>query len=166
MLLPYPTIKDERGISIVELLVVVFITIILLSTLFMLLKPNEYRARARDQARLSDVATLERAILEYQHDNNAFPGHESTLLVSYAVPLDSVSPAENPLGGWIGGDFSAYLVKLPIDPINNTSYYYSYIFSGSAYEINARLELELDHLTSDGGDAVNVYEVGTDLTLL
>jgi len=73
--------------------------------------------------------------------------------------------------GWIPINFSATdltspLRTLPIDPVNNIDYYYSYNPGGS-YEINAFFQSD-KYLNSvapnDGGDSFNTYEKGYSLT--
>lgn len=76
-----------------------------------------------------------------------------------------VNIAEVPLAG---------IAVLPIDPENNVSggLYYRYVTNGSNYELNAALGSEQlgqggsqDMVSTDGGDADTVYEIGTLLSI-
>jgi hypothetical protein len=75
--------------------------------------------------------------------------------------------------GWIPIRFSDYpiiaLSQLPIDPINQPPYYYSFVAGGS-YELTAALEADSSKGPDaiggkDGGDHNFVYEVGTNKKL-
>lgn len=62
--------------------------------------------------------------------------------------------------------------QLPIDPVNDASYYYTYIMGGS-FELTARLEALKNTFmgnsglsVNDGGDINSLYEVGNDLKLM
>ena len=81
--------------------------------------------------------------------------------------------------GWIPINFSRISAgtpfgQLPIDPVNNGSYYYSYAASSTSltFEIDAILESAKygknginDKVSTDGGDSSGTYEVGSNLTL-
>jgi hypothetical protein len=60
---------------------------------------------------------------------------------------------------------------LPVDPINNVDYYYSYnpSVSGGLFEINVILETESyndEYALDDGGDTSNIFEIGSNLMVL
>ncbi len=75
--------------------------------------------------------------------------------------------------GWIPVNFSSLTIKapfsaIPIDPENNTSYYYSYITGGS-WKVMGLLESERyirEAAQKDGGTSDAAYEVGTNITTL
>jgi len=46
--LPYSQISNERGVSLVELVTAIFIITLLLSSIYIMLRPNELRESARD----------------------------------------------------------------------------------------------------------------------
>ncbi|MDD3434732.1 MAG: hypothetical protein PHD96_02285, partial [Candidatus Pacebacteria bacterium] len=74
--------------------------------------------------------------------------------------------------GWIPINFTQLvtvnLPALPIDPLNNTTYYFTYTTGGSSYELTALLESsERQKIAEeDGGINLFSYEIGTDLSLL
>lgn len=159
---------DQKGITIVELIVTFTIGILIFSGAVVIFKPWEMFERGRDNKRLSDVSTLERMISEYKIDTEDYPGAENVTYYSNSLPSGSVGPLFDSVNGWIGPgfNFSNYSVKLPIDPTNTGSLRYTYLRSGETFEINAVLEYNTELMVSDGGDDNSFYEVGNDLTLL
>jgi len=84
--------------------------------------------------------------------------------------------------GWIPVDFDqissgAPLVQLPVDPVNDPSQHLVYLFACNAtahtYEIDAVMASQeygkggaRDVVSTDGGNDPNVYEIGSDKTLI
>ncbi len=82
--------------------------------------------------------------------------------------------------GWIPVDFAASsfgspLGVLPVDPTNTTSsgLYYAYVVNGDPWELTANMESTKyqmggshDVESKDGGQYPDLYEVGTDLSLM
>ena len=123
-------------------------------------------AKARDQVRLSDISTLDRAISEFALDNKRYPDIVDIPRTSTSLPGGNSGPFESAYAGWIDEDLSAYIPKLPVDPINDVSYFYSYQHNATSYELNARLESLEEYMENDGGNNVGLYEIGNNLTLL
>ena len=74
--------------------------------------------------------------------------------------------------GWIPLNFSTTtggspIPYLPLDPANSSStgYYYTYTVGGS-YEVTALLEARKNFAVRDGGSFVEMFEAGSDLSLL
>jgi hypothetical protein len=108
---------------------------------------------------------LDRAITEYKVDEGSYPDTVDTLRTSTVLPAGSTA-LTNVRTGWIAQNLSAYASRLPIDPINDATYFYSYYHDADTYELNARLEYNFDLMTSDGGNDPNLYEVGNNLGLI
>lgn len=152
---------------IIPLLFVVGIisSIVLLTTA---IKPNELALRARDAARLQDLVTIQ------EHINNVTAeGIAPGLLCSgekapcIGDTTDSnVNLKQTDGTGWVKISLSS-LSMLPVDPVNNTSYSYTYCSDGKEWEIQARVESKqvLEKAAKDGGDEDDQYEVGSNLTL-
>lgn len=77
--------------------------------------------------------------------------------------------------GWVRADLSQKAVTvptLPVDPINDTDYHYTYcadkIDGTNAWEINATLESDQlrGRMYQDGGNEGDRYEVGSNYFLL
>lgn len=159
---------DQHGIAtILELTLVVAILITLTTIAMLYIRPVRQHKRSRDVVRVADMTTLSRAVEEYRLDKTSYPDNTNTLRTSNILPQGNVGPYVNVSDGWIDSDFKGYLTKLLIDPLNTGSNVYKYIASDTNYEINAVLEYDSDGLmTNDGGNNNNVYEVGTNLTLI
>lgn len=158
--------KTSFGLTMVELLISISVLLLLILVSVILTNPAELQSRARDEKRLSDMTVLDRAINEYSLDNSNYPDAVGTTRNSTTLPLNNSGPLENPLDGWIDVDLSEYVTRLPIDPINDSTYRYYYRHTQFGYEINAVLEYETSYMTDDGGDDDSYYELGNDLTIL
>jgi len=130
--------KEAGGFTIVELIISISVIMILISGVSLIIRPGELKARARDNRRLSDLNTFESGVNQFRLENDRYPTPE---------------------------ELSLYMVKVPVDPINTGMYQYSYSFSGTSYELNARLEYFTAYAADDGGTDPDIYEVGNDLTI-
>lgn len=155
---------SQKGLTLIELAFAVFLLAIILSFIYLKVNPAEFQKRARDNKRLADIAKLERAIAEYKVDNESYPGTANTLMTSTSLPLGNLGPFHSTIDGWIDANFAVYFSNLPIDPINDAEYFYSYYHNNYTYEVNARLEILFEKAQEDGGDDDTVYEVGDNLT--
>jgi len=158
--------KTPNGLSLVELLVTISILMIVISSIFLLIHPDEQQAKSRDNKRMTDITTLDRALSEYVLDHGAYPDAVNTLRTSTTLPQGQTGPLQNVSSGWIVADFSKYLSALPTDPINNVTYFYSYSHTNSGYELNATVEFYTTDAQNDGGNSATMYEIGNDLTIL
>ncbi|MCR4305685.1 MAG: hypothetical protein NUV73_01200 [Candidatus Daviesbacteria bacterium] len=74
--------------------------------------------------------------------------------------------------GWVKVNLSSggivLLPALPVDPVNNANYHYTYCASDTGWEINATLESEQLGIktSSDGGNDADSFEVGSDYFLI
>lgn len=176
-----------QGFTLVELLVVIAIIAILAAIVVLIINPLELTRRGRDAARLTDLANLQTAInVAAQEATN---GGVAILCVGATETVATPgTPLPDCIGntndnsanvrkadgtGWVRVNLSAQksvsVPTLPIDPINDTTYHYTYSSDGESWEINAALESDqqkpkmLD--VNDGGDSDTKYEVGSSLTL-
>ena len=160
---------NQEGVTFVELTVAIAILIIITTSILFTVNPAFLKSKSRDEKRLSDLQTLDRVIAEYQIDNGVYPDLVDTTRTSTSLPSGALGPLQNISGnGWIIADMSIYDTTLPIDPINNATYFYSYRHTTSGYELNAVLETLSKYSlnTSDGGNDDTVYEIGNDLSIL
>jgi type II secretory pathway pseudopilin PulG len=155
----------KKGTTFLEILVIIAVLGILFAVFAGNVHPEENRKKARDAKRLADLMTLDRAIIEYRLTNNVYPGAQDVLRVSTSLPPTSTE-LFNAKEGWIGADISEYSPKMPVDPTNDATYFYSYIHDKTSYELNAKMEIFLDTMINDGGNDPNMYEIGNNLILI
>ena len=181
----------QKVFTLIELLVVIGIIAVLATLVVLVLNPAQLFAQARDAQRVSDFATLQRAInftLSTATLSSIGAGPNTTVATTTgcgwsSCSMTTVNTYTVAGSGWVGIDFTqaaggSPLTKLPADPTNAGSYHYEYKSNGSVsspiYEIAARLESEKYRpmMTNDGGsentcgvtylDATCWYEAGND----
>lgn len=169
--------SKSSGFTLVELLVVIAIIAILAVVVLIIINPVEVQKRTRDDTRLSDMQNLQQAINVAVQDAT---DSATVLCNGAAAPCSGASypvttaTRKNDGSGWVPVDLSSTKIvsvaTLPVDPVNDATYHYSYSTNaaGSAYEIDTVLESDQQKgkMATDGGNNDNVYEVGTDLTIL
>ena len=155
----------SRGFTIIELTVVISLIIIVTVATLVFVNPTTNLAKSRDNKRLSDLETLDRVINEYRIDNGAYPDALGILRTSTSLPAGATS-LQSSSAGWIEENLSVYTSKLPTDPKNNATYYYSYKHDITSYEINAVLEYYVVKSQNDGGNDTGKYEIGNNLTII
>ncbi|MBU0577480.1 type II secretion system GspH family protein [Patescibacteria group bacterium] len=106
--------KNNKGFSLVELLVVITIIAILSVTAYVAL--GGQTAKARNSKRMQDLDTVQSALEIYFLEN----------VNTYPVALANLVPAQMP--------------EIPVDPANGTSYYYEPGVANKTYQLSAALE--------------------------
>jgi len=188
--------RVKAAFTLVELLIVIAILAVLAAAVVIVLNPAELLAQARDSQRITDLKTTKDAIDLFILDNpSASLGTAQKVYVSLpdaAAPLctnNLVNLPTLPVGwsyqcaaeanirntdgtGWIplnlgninGGSPIPYL---PIDPQNDavTGRYYTYTMGGS-YQLSALMEAQKSFAIKDGGFFPEMFETGSDLSLL
>jgi hypothetical protein len=159
------------------------------------INPSELVKRARDTARINELSSINRAIGYYQTTvSNPSLGSPNTVYVSLPDNASSTCGSWSlpplPPGwtyscktdanyrkvdgtGWIPINFSsmptgAPFGALPIDPVNDQNYYYTYVTGGS-WALSALLESEKqlkERALKDGGYDPGRFEVGSNLRLI
>ncbi|HLB51967.1 hypothetical protein A3F07_03285 [candidate division WWE3 bacterium RIFCSPHIGHO2_12_FULL_38_15] len=162
----FPQNYNSKGVTLIELIIVATIAILLSGFILGHFNPSGQNAKARDNKRLAEAEHLDRAINEYLLNNGVYPGAANTLRTSTTLPAGNSGPLENPQQGWIDADLSANITKLPIDPLNDSSYFYSFMHNDNGYELNVRLEILTEYSTDDGGNDTEVYEIGNNLNII
>lgn len=157
--------NKQSGLTLVEILLVVSVIGILITVTVLLTNPVYFKSKARDQKRISDLKLLERIIIEYRVDNGAYPDTASVTRQSNLLPSGRTSLSD-PRSGWIVANLIEYNTRLPVDPINNATYYYQYRHANDQYELDAKLEAQTSMMTSDQGNDAYQYEIGTNITLI
>jgi len=157
----------RKGFTLIELLIVIAIIAILSVVIVLTLNPAEMLRQARDSSRLSDIDTLNRALVLSRSDlTPPSLGTPGITYLSLVDPMATTTAGSNcvSLGlptssyhcagpnfyrktdgtGWLPVNFSSYslgtlLSQLPVDPANNSSTkeYYEYATDGSGWELTA-----------------------------
>jgi prepilin-type N-terminal cleavage/methylation domain-containing protein len=177
----------QKGFTLVELLIVIALIAVLAVAVILALNPAELLKQGRDSTRISDLANINSALSLYLVDVSTLSMGTSTNCYVQASssanctsrftgsPTTTLIASQAINGtGWIPVDLTKIssgspLPRYPVDPINNTTYFYAYRPSSTPgfYEINAVLESTKysSQMTSDGGNNPDAYEVGNDLSL-
>lgn len=74
----------SKGITIVEVVIVVLIITIIFTALTLLITPGRFTARARDDKKLSDLYKFESEINDYMLEYGSYPNTTPPLDINYA----------------------------------------------------------------------------------
>ncbi len=127
-------ISRIKGFTLIELLIVVAILGILAAAVLVAINPGKRTAQARDAQRKQDIGAIANALIGYLTLESRYPVEAfcdaSTGRSGLTCPID---PAQS---AWDSGASSyiyqnlvvaqALLKKLPVDPVNDITYYYKY----------------------------------------
>lgn len=103
--------KLNSGFTIIELIVVIAIIAVL--AIIVLTNVNKYISKARDAARVADIAQIQKALEMYYIDNNAYPSFTGwTCSNNYLCGTQ--------WSAFAGALQPTYIGNLPVDPINST----------------------------------------------
>ncbi len=165
--------KIQRGFTLIELLVVLALISILAAILVIIVNPLEITKFARDSVRLNNLREIQNAL------NTNLILYPEGLCASQSPPCigysnENVSAiSRKPDGtGWIKFNFAVSeavtFSALPQDPLNDSANYYTFYSDGEKFEINTKLEAQgnKNKMFLDGGDNINVYEVGSSTVLM
>lgn len=165
--------KNKKGFTLLELLIVISIIAILSVALVLILNPAETLRKSRDTQRISDLNTVKTALGLYLTSTSS----PSMGACPYAVPRSSTTTLATLTDGtgWIPVNLSSLssgspISSFPVDPVNDTIHGYWYkCAADNTFEVSAVLEsteysprmLNIN----DGGNDDTRYEVGTKLSL-
>lgn len=161
------------GFTLVELIVVIAIIAILTAIgLVVYIGINE---KSRDAARFADLAELNQAVYLAVQDANDYAPilcyNQTTPCSGSSYPING-NTQQTDGTGWIPINFDINNIvtpnTLPLDPKNDSTYYYTYCSDGLNWKISAVLEFpaNLWMMQTDGGNDPNRYEVGSRLKQL
>lgn len=124
--------KNRNGFTLIELLVVIAILGIMMG--LAMVSWRDIQMKTRDTRRISDIASLQKALAMYQIQHAVYP------LSSVAIQIDGSDSLSQEL---IAEKILTNSVK---DPMNNFSggvnYIYTYQSAGASYSINYCLETD------------------------
>jgi prepilin-type N-terminal cleavage/methylation domain-containing protein len=184
--------RATKGFTLIELLIVIAIVAALAVAVVLVLNPVQLLRQARDATRVSDLGTLRSAVGLYLADvsstilspdavtcfaSKASPGAQCGGRFSITYSNVSGTTSQRVDGsGWMPINLTTLntgspVGNLPLDPVNSGVYYYAYAANTTnfTFEINAKLESlkysnngGFDLESTDGGNDVNLFEVGND----
>lgn len=166
-----------KGFTLVELLVVIAIIAILAAVVVLIINPLELIHRSRDATRMKDLDNLQQAINVTLQDGSMSSSSLLSILCKESGEYPCTGSSHTGLrltdgSGWVKTNLasqnSVTVSTLPIDPLNNADYHYTYCADGDLYELNAALESQQlgSKVFMDGGNEFDKYEVGSDLNLI
>ncbi len=184
--------KNNKAFTLLELLIVIGVLATLATVVILVLNPAELLKQSRDAKRLSEIKVIDDAIRLYTFNSNTL--YYGTSSVVYLSLPSSNSNCSSYTGlpslssgwtyackpesdyrkvdgtGWIPVNFSSTqagpsLAILPVDPINNSSYYYAYI--PGSWSLTTKIESIkfIPTAQNDGGYDLNRFELGSNLAL-
>jgi len=180
--------KVVYSFTLVELMIVIVILAILGGVVYLILRPNKTINKAQDTQRVYDlrhiteyISTAELGkvvgIFNYGDPNIVYVSLPDTSATCASYTLPTLPPGytyhcstqenyKKPDGtGWIPiifeGDLTGYSISsLPVDPVNQPPYYYTY-FPSSSYELTALLSEPNSNSINDNGLGTQTFETGT-----
>jgi prepilin-type N-terminal cleavage/methylation domain-containing protein len=184
------SLPNNKGMTFVEILVVMGIISILFASFFYIWNTMDVFRKSRDSKRINDLQLLDNALktlLSTERNINlgeenviytSLPDSSSTCGSYNLIPLFSsysyrCQTSDNYLkvdgNGWLPINFTLGKILtisvLPIDPLNNKDYFYAYQVRQGRYKLTARFEnkTNISKMANDGGFELTLYEVGSDL---
>lgn len=121
--------KNQKGFTLVELLVVIGILAVLTAVVLVAVNPVRQFAQARDTQRRADVNTISAAVVAYLADPNN-PGVRSLGGLGITGTCTGVGAAPQTIGTTVGATYvdltsagklvPVYVAAMPVDPQNGT----------------------------------------------
>jgi prepilin-type N-terminal cleavage/methylation domain-containing protein len=163
--------EKNHGFTLIELLIVVCIVGILSALLLVVVNPAALLAKARDAKRIEYVENLNKALVLAENEGEITlidqPNCTDCTSASGSIAVDGSGYVRFsvPLGKT---GLYKYIHVLPMDPLNSGANVIKFGSNGKAHELNVVLESadNAPMMTTDGGNAPNLYEVGTSLSIL
>lgn len=168
-----------KGILTGFFIIWVPIIAMLSAVVVMTINPLELTKRARDAARLTDLANIQEmmntAALQSPSSNWLCNGQPK-----YCEGISTAALSNKSDGtGWVKVNFDEMGIRLPVpnsgvqsngfpvDPVNSNVFYYRYCSNGKNWEIDVKLESEkmVNKMATDEGDNNSLYEIGSNLNL-
>lgn len=138
-------IKNRRGFTLVEMMVVISLMAVLL--VMMVSNAQKQKIKARNNVRIADIQTIRLALEDYKLACGEYPAW---------VGEDANNGCRN------GESFSDFLAHIPVNPNHPDPQWSSYITSSGIDDSNGYLYAGLS--TSDGGKCYD-YHIGVEIEM-
>lgn len=133
------------GFTLIELLIVIAVIGVLAAVILVVVNPLAQLQRARDAGRQSDIRQITTAVESYMTVFSSYPPEGvcdsslgSDLLVCLpAAPGSNWDTTSTFYTALVNGGF---LKRLPVDPVNTTSFFYQWEPDANGYWIGGKLE--------------------------
>ena len=123
----------RNGFSLIEVLIVVALIGILSSSTALAINPTKRIAQARDAQRKTSIGQMANALIAYETQFQQFPEEDGCDSSIGSANGPCPPPPPKILPSWDQASLfyqaltgQGFIKSLPIDPINNTTYYYRY----------------------------------------
>ncbi len=178
--------QNKKGFTVIEILIVTIIITLTLGLFLYFWNTLDIFRRSRDSKRMNDLYLIDSVLKSLlATEENVYLGEENIVYISLPDTTSTCSSYNLPSlpagysyrcqtvdnylkidgNGWIPVNFTSskilHLTKLPVDPINNQNYFYSYQIGGKKYKLAVKLESSsnFSRMTNDGGEDPNLYEI-------
>lgn len=148
----HSTPHKQRGLSIIEIVMIASLVAVLLSLAIMVVNPVAHTPRARNAERYSAVNLLANALLRYRDDHQGILP-EQIDMVTREICQSGLSSARCQGSGLLDLSFLVpdYLPTLPVDPLKGS-------ILGTSYAVSAEPggHIRISALATEDGDMIMV----------
>lgn len=134
---------SKSGFTLVELLVVMGVLGVLVSSAIILINPKAQIDRAHDAQRKSDLSNIQKGLELYYDDYRKYPDNAPS--GNYVTVLENLG----------------YIKKVPLDPVANAPYFYVPDSTGQSYKLYAKLEAKEDPQACTSAGCIAACGTGT-----
>jgi len=133
-------IKNNKGFTLIEMLVAIGILAVLATAAITVLNPFAQIQKSNDAKRKADLSQIQKALEIYYQDNNKYPANTTAYEISGAA--------------W-GSSWQPYMNVIPSDPTTGKNYVYYVTNDGQSYYLYASLDRgKLDPQACSGTNGV------------
>ena len=145
-------IKNIRGFTLIELVVVVAIIGVMATSVIAVLNPFAQFQKANDAKRKTDLSQIQKALEIYYQDYGSYPD-QSDYQLDPITSAPGVTHVIKTLKSW-GSSWQPYMNVIPSDPTTPSKHYVYYVSNnGQTYYLYASLDRTSDPQLCKAGGA-------------